>query len=136
MPKPFRRPRPPLVLFAPPSKRIMDFAEAFVSVIALIAVCIMLAQVVRSIFGGSRAGAGDHADSLTQGEVEGMIRRAVREEIRREVQPLRKKLERIEKRGDAGKQPPRRRDLPEEDPHDFGLIADDPAEAARKERVA
>jgi hypothetical protein len=114
----------------------MDFTEAFVSVTALIAVCIMLAQVVRSIFGASRAGAGDHADSLTQGEVEGMIRRAVREEIRREVQPLRKKLERIEKRGDAGKQPPRRRDLPEEDPHDFGLIADDPAEAARKERVA
>ena len=121
----------------------MDFAAALVYVTALIAACVMLAllfrygaQVVRGIFGASRAGAGDHADRLTQGEVEGMIRRVVREEIRREVQPLRKKLDRIEKRSDTGKQPPRRRDLPEEDPHDFGLIADDPAEAARKERVA
>lgn len=101
--------------------------EALVAIVAIVVGCWMLVQVakygaraVRSIFGSSD-GAQDGA-SLTQGEVEGMIRRAVREEVRQEVKPLRDKIERIERRGLEGKTP--RRDLPE-DPHDFGLIAEE-----------
>ncbi|PSQ80955.1 MAG: hypothetical protein BRD46_03175 [Bacteroidetes bacterium QS_8_68_15] len=121
----------------------MGPVEAFVVVTAIVAGCILLAllfkygaQAVRNVFearGDDAAGANGAADALTQDEAERMIRRAVREE----VQPLREKIEQLEQQQrDAGRaSPPRREERPEEDPHDFGLIADDPAEAARKKHV-
>jgi uncharacterized membrane protein len=123
----------------------MGLVEAFVAVTAIVAGCILLAllftsgaQAVRNVFeargGPASEEGGGAADTLTQDEAERMIRRAVREE----VQPLREKIEQLEQqqRDAAGRaSPPRREERPEEDPHDFGLIADDPAEAARKKHV-
>ena len=122
----------------------MGPVEAFVVVTAIVAGCILLAllfkygaQAVRNVFeargGPASEEGGGAADALTQDEAERMIRRAVREE----VQPLREKIEQLEQQQrDAGRaSPPRREERPEEDPHDFGLIADDPAEAARKKHV-
>ena len=102
--------------------------EALVAITAIVVGCWMLVQVARygaraarSIFGTS-AVEDSEGTSLTQGEVETMIRRAVREEVRQEVRPLQEKIDRLEQRTPL-KEP--RRDLPE-DPHDFGLIADEP----------
>lgn len=105
----------------------MDGREALVAIIAIAVGGWMLVQIakygaraVRSVFGASEEAGG----SLTQGEVEGMIRRAVREEVgeavREEVRPLQQKIERLE---GQQKEPVPRRDLPE-DPHGFGLIAE------------
>ncbi|PSQ98643.1 MAG: hypothetical protein BRD48_06605 [Bacteroidetes bacterium QS_9_68_14] len=125
----------------------MTSNEAVVAVVAIIAGCIMIAplfrygaKVARDIFGVRAASEDRSGDALTQGEVEGMIRRAVREEVRKATQPLREKIERIEPRDREEhrfeKAP--RRDLPargfEEDPDDFGLIAEEPG--AEGERVA
>jgi hypothetical protein len=105
----------------------MDFFEALVAITAIVVGCWTLVQVLqlggrafRRLFGATPAG-GEAGDSLRAGEVEDMIRRAVREEVRQEVQPLQNKIERLERRDTREKAP--RRDLPE-DPHDFGLIAE------------
>ena len=95
--------------------------QVLIPIVAIIAGCIMLAllfkygaQVVRDVFGTPSSDAEEA--SLKASEVEGMIRRAVREEVR----PLEKKIERLERRDQ--RQEPSRELL--EDPHDFGLIAD------------
>jgi hypothetical protein len=114
--------------------------EAFVAVAAIIAGCIMIAslfrygaKVARDVFGVAAASEDRSGDALTQGEVESMIRRAVREEVR----PLQEKIERLEAReGNEQFEKAPRRDLPaggfEEDPHDFGLIAEKGDSRARE----
>ena len=108
----------------------MDSNEAFVAVAAIVAGYLVLAslfrygaKIVRDVFGTPAVGAGEDAEgaSLTQGAVEDMIRRTVREEVRQEVRPLQQKIEQLERRK---KKPAPRRHLPE-DPHGFGLIAEE-----------
>ena len=100
----------------------MEGMQVLIPITAIIAGCIMLtllfkygAQVVRDVFGTPSASAAEGA-SLEASEVESMIRRAVREEVR----PLEEKIERLERRDQ--RQEPSGELL--EDPHDFGLIAD------------
>lgn len=101
----------------------MPEEEMLVAVVAIIATSVVILKIVGMIAGwlGGSSKRGDD-DSLTAGELERLVRAAVRSETRdlqEETRELHRELRRLQRR--VGQT---RRLEPPEDPHRYGLLAD------------